>query len=57
MRSSSAAFDLNTFNGEVLLGSLSPSNLLTQATATGREDVTGNTAAWSVTAYGICALP
>jgi hypothetical protein len=53
----SAAYDLNTLNGQVLLGSLSPSNLLTQATASGIEDVSGNGANWSVTAYGICALP
>ena len=53
----SAAFDINTFNGEVLLRSLSPDNLLTQATASGLEDVTGNAFNWSVTAYGICASP
>jgi hypothetical protein len=53
----SAAYELNTLNGQVLLGSLSPSNLLTQATAAGIEDVNGNAANWSVTAYGICALP
>ena len=53
----SAAYDLNTFNGQILLGSLSPDNLLTQATASGREDVTGNPVNWSVTAYGICASP
>jgi hypothetical protein len=53
----SAAFALNTFNGQVLLGSLSPDNLLTQATASGLEEVTGNPANSSVTAYGICALP
>jgi hypothetical protein len=53
----SAAYDLNTFNGQVLLGSLSPTNLLTQAIASGIEDANGNPANWSVTAYGICALP
>jgi hypothetical protein len=53
----SAAFDLNTFNGQVLLGSLSPDDQLTAATASGREDVTGNPVNWSVTAYGICASP
>jgi len=41
----------------VLLRSLSPDNLLTQATASGLEDVTGNAFNWSVTAYGICASP
>jgi hypothetical protein len=53
----SAAFDLNTFNGQVLLWSVGPDDHLTQATAAGREDATGNPANWSVTAYGICALP
>jgi hypothetical protein len=53
----SAAYDLNTLNGQVLLGSLSPTSLLTEAVASGIEDATGNAAAWSVTAYGICALP
>jgi hypothetical protein len=53
----SASFDLNTFNGQVLLWSVGPDNQLTQATASGREDVTGNPANWSVTAYGICASP
>jgi hypothetical protein len=53
----SAAFDINTFNGQILLGSLSPDNLLTQATASAHEDVTGNPVNWSVTAYGICASP
>jgi hypothetical protein len=53
----SAGFDLNTFNGEILLGSLSPDNMLTQATASGIEDVTGNPFNWSVTSYGICATP
>jgi hypothetical protein len=53
----SAAFDLNTFNGQVLLWSVTTNDLLTQATASGREDATGNTANWSVTAYGICASP
>jgi hypothetical protein len=53
----SAAFDLNTFTGQVLLWSLSPDNQLTAATASGREDVTGNPGNWSVTAYGICASP
>jgi hypothetical protein len=53
----SAAFDLNTFNGQVLLGSLSPDNLLTQATASGLEDANGNPVSWSVTTYGICASP
>jgi hypothetical protein len=51
----SSGYDLNTFNGEILLGSLSPSNLLTQATASGIEDATGNPFNWSVTAYAICA--
>jgi hypothetical protein len=53
----SAAFDLNTFTGQVLLASVSPDNQLTQATVGGREDVTGNPGNWSVTAYGICASP
>jgi hypothetical protein len=53
----SAAFDLNTFNGQVLLWSVGPDNQLTQATASGREDMTGNPGNWSVTAYGICASP
>jgi hypothetical protein len=53
----SAAYDLNTFNGQVLLGSLSPTNTLTDALASGIEDANGNPAPWSVTAYGICALP
>jgi hypothetical protein len=53
----SVGYDINTFNGEVLLNSLRPNTLLTQATASGIEDVTGNPFNWSVTAYAICALP
>jgi hypothetical protein len=51
----SSGYDINSFNGEVLLGSLSPSNLLTQTTVSGIEDATGNANNWSVTVYGICA--
>jgi hypothetical protein len=51
----SAAFDINTMNRQVLLRYVGTDNLLTLATATAVEDATGNTASWSVTAYGICA--
>jgi len=53
----STAFEINSPNGQVQLRYVGPDNLLTQATATGTEDATGNTSNWSVTAYGICASP
>jgi hypothetical protein len=52
-----AGFELSSSLGQVFPLSLSPDNLLTQATASGSEDATGNAIDWSVTAYGVCALP
>jgi hypothetical protein len=53
----SAAYDINTFTGEVLLERLGTNEALTEATVAAIEDVDGSPYNWSVTAYGICALP
>jgi hypothetical protein len=41
----------------VLLERLGTNEALTQATVAAIEDVDGSPYNWSVTAYGICALP
>jgi hypothetical protein len=51
------AFDINTFNGQVLLERLTPGFSLTETFVQAIEDVDGNPANWSVTAYAICAFP
>ena len=42
---------------QLLLHGLAPSSDLTKVTAQAFEDETGTTAAWTVTAYAICAAP
>jgi hypothetical protein len=53
----STGFDLESSLGQVSLLSLGPNALLSQATAAGSEDATGNAIDWTVIAYGVCALP
>ena len=50
-----AGGDINTSNGQILLDGLVPNN--TSVALNAREDETGNTANWSLTAYAICANP
>ena len=52
-----AGGDINTSNGQILLDGLRPNSTLTNVTLNAREDETGNTANWSLTAYAICANP
>jgi hypothetical protein len=53
----STGFDLESSLGQVFLRSLGPNALLSQATAAGSEDATGNAINWTVVAHGVCALP
>ena len=53
----STGFDVESSLGQVFLRSVGPNALLSQATATGTEDATGNAIDWTVTASGFCALP
>ena len=53
----STGFETGSSLGQVFLRSLGPDALLSQATAAGSEDATGNAIDWTVTAYGVCALP
>ena len=52
-----AGGEINTSNGQVLYDDLRPNNNLTNVTLNAREDETGNSANWSLTAYAICANP
>ena len=50
-------YAINTFNGQVILESLVPNEPLTSVSLGAVEDANGNTAVWSLTVYGMCALP
>ncbi len=50
-------YDLNTFNGEVLVQELAPNADLTSVSLSATADADGNALPWGATAYAICATP
>ena len=50
-------YDLNTFNGEVLVQELATNADLTSVSLSATADADGNALPWGATAYPICATP